>query len=125
MNLNEIAAEIHAENKLKGFDVSYEPFPQPVMMVVTELSEAVSAHQMGKRASVGWIEEAHPENTGCEPEFCEAFRNQVKDTVDDELADAFIRLMDLTAAMGIDIDKHVRLKRRYNASRPWKHGKLY
>ena len=29
------------------------------------------------------------------------------------------------AALGIDIDKHVRLKGRYNKSRPWKHGKLY
>ena len=61
----------------------------------------------------------------CKPEFCNAFRDKIKNTVEDELADALIRLLDLTAALGIDIDKHVRLKRRYNKSRPWKHGKLY
>ena len=125
MNLNELAAEIHAENKLRGFDVSNEPFPQPVMMIVTELSEAVEADQRGKRAHTGWIEEACPVGHGCEPEFCEVFRDHVKDTLEDELADALIRLLDLTASLGIDIDKHVRLKRRYNKSRPWKHGKLY
>lgn len=125
MDLNELAAEIHAESRLRGFDVSTEPFPQPVMMIVTELSEAVEADQLGKRACMDWIENAYPESEDCEPEFCEAFRYKIKDTVEDELADALIRLLDLTAALGIDIDKHVRLKRRYNKSRPWKHGKLY
>lgn len=125
MNLNELAAEIHAENKLRGFDVSTEPFPQPVMMIVTELSEAAEADRSAKRACTDWIESAYPESEDCEPEFCSAFRNSIKNTVEDELADALIRLLDLTAALGIDIDKHVRLKRRYNKSRPWKHGKLY
>ena len=125
MNLNELAAEIHAENKLRGFDVSTEPFPQPVMMIVTELSEAVEADRSAKCACTDWIESAYPESEDCEPEFCNAFCNNIKNTVEDELADALIRLLDLTAALGIDIDKHVRLKRRYNKSRPWKHGKLY
>jgi len=43
MNLNELAAEIHAENKLRGFDVSNEPFAQSAMLIVTELAEAVEA----------------------------------------------------------------------------------
>ena len=125
MNLNELAAEIHAENKLRGFDVSNEPFAQSAMLIVTELAEAVEADRSAKCACMDWIENAYPESEDCEPEFCEAFRNKIKDTVEDELADVLIRLLDLTAALDIDIDKHVRLKRRYNKSRPWKHGKLY
>lgn len=123
MGLNELAAEIHAENKLRGFDVSIEPFPQPVMMIVTELSEAVGADQLGKRAYTDAVDTMVGDEY--DRQFCEAFRYKIKDTVEDELADALIRLLDLTAALGIDIDKHVRLKRRYNKSRPWKHGKLY
>lgn len=123
MNLNELAAEIHAENKLRGFDVSTEPFPQPVMMIVTELSEAVEADMIGKRAPHDWDWEVGDDET--ESDFIGDFMYDVKDSVEDELADALIRLLDLTAALGIDIDKHVRLKRRYNKSRPWKHGKLY
>lgn len=49
----------------------------------------------------------------------------VKDTLEDELADALIRLLDLTAHLGIDIERHIELKMQYNALRPYKHGKKY
>ena len=42
-----------------------------------------------------------------------------------EIADAVIRLLDLSAGLGIDIDAHVCYKLEYNATRPYKHGKKY
>ena len=48
-----------------------------------------------------------------------------KDTVQDELADTFIRLLDLVGFLGIDIDGWVEAKLRYNKSRPYKHGKRF
>ena len=54
-----------------------------------------------------------------------AFERCIKDTFEDEIADAFLRLMDLCGAMNIDIEKHIRMKAEYNKLRPTKHGKAY
>ena len=42
-----------------------------------------------------------------------------------ELADATIRLLDLSTALGIDLEMHVLLKMQYNEGRGYKHGKRY
>jgi hypothetical protein len=45
--------------------------------------------------------------------------------MEDEVADAIIRLLDFCGARGIDIDWHIKNKLRYNATREHKHGKKY
>lgn len=45
--------------------------------------------------------------------------------IGDELADIMIRVMDLAAFKGIDLEKHIDLKMKYNSLRPHKHGKKY
>lgn len=40
-----------------------------------------------------------------------------------ELADAFIRLLDITAALGIDIEAEITMKMAYNETRAVKHGR--
>lgn len=40
-----------------------------------------------------------------------------------ELADILIRTFDLAAATGVDLEKAVREKMRYNRTRPFRHGK--
>jgi NTP pyrophosphatase (non-canonical NTP hydrolase) len=57
--------------------------------------------------------------------FKHHFEGSVKDTVEDEVADAIIRLLDFCGAYEIDVDFHVSQKLRYNALRPHKHGKKY
>lgn len=42
----------------------------------------------------------------------------------DEAADVFIRLVDLTGALGIDLDASVEFKMEKNRAREHKHGKL-
>lgn len=42
-----------------------------------------------------------------------------------ELADAVIRIFDLAAELGLDIQEAIRLKAIYNDSRPYKHGKKF
>ena len=53
------------------------------------------------------------------------FRSTIKDTFEDEIADAVIRLLDLSAGLNIDIEKHIEAKLKYNVSRPKLHGKAY
>lgn len=55
----------------------------------------------------------------------EVFKEEVKDTFGDELADVIIRVLDLCGWMGIDIEFHLRHKMHYNKSRPYKHGKKF
>jgi NTP pyrophosphatase (non-canonical NTP hydrolase) len=40
-----------------------------------------------------------------------------------ELADVVIRVADLCGLLGIDMNREVDMKMRYNRSRPYKHGK--
>ncbi len=65
-----------------------------LMLVVSELSEAIKADQKGRRAKRGKYEKLIAEGVL----EATAFDECIKDTVEDELADAVIRLGDLTAA---------------------------
>jgi hypothetical protein len=49
----------------------------------------------------------------------------VKNTFEDELSDVIIRMLDLFAFKGIDIESHIKVKMRYNINREYKHGKSY
>ena len=40
-----------------------------------------------------------------------------------EIADVVIRVADLCGLLGIDLNKEVKMKMRYNRARPYKHGK--
>ncbi len=60
-----------------------------------------------------------------EDDFLSKFNALVKNTFQDELADIMIRVMDLAEMKGIDLEKHILLKMRYNSMREHKHGKLY
>ena len=42
-----------------------------------------------------------------------------------EIADAMIRLMDISVGLGIDLEWHIKAKMKYNAMRPHMHGKKY
>lgn len=57
--------------------------------------------------------------------FERRFKTLVKDTFEDELADALIRLLDLAGACGINLQTHVEQKLRYNATREHLHGKKF
>ena len=86
-------------------------------LVHSEVSEALEACRKGKRAGLAAFK--------ANGETKEAFEKHIKDSFEDELADAVIRLLELAACENIDIETHVRLKMEYNAARPYKFGKAY
>jgi NTP pyrophosphatase (non-canonical NTP hydrolase) len=135
LNITELSREIHATAKRSGFydDDSLESrgiTPGHCMMVVTELAEVVEADRIGNI-----FRRIHPENSISELAirlngvdnklFMSEFENLVKDKMEDELADAVIRLLDLSAYFDIDLHTHIMLKMKYNSLRPYKHGKDY
>ena len=65
-------------------------------LVISELMEAVEADRDDNRADL----EAFETRTATHPDFAKRFEAYVKDTVEDELADAAIRILDLAGANG-------------------------
>lgn len=78
-----------------------------LMLVITELSEAVEADRKGlyarRKVFEDWIILMDDPKTKDE-EFIYAFKSNIKDTVEDELSDACIRLLDLAGSLDISLE---------------------
>ena len=123
-NLNEISKQVYEANKLKGFDVKKENIGQTLCLIHSEISEALEAIRKDKKASLMAFD-YREEDRETDLDFQSDFTALIKDTFEDEIADTFIRLMDLVGALEIDIDRHIELKRRFNSLREYKHGKAF
>jgi len=106
-NLNELAKEIHAGNVARGFYKVQPTLKTQLMLVITELSEAVEADRKGKYARRSNFEIAM--RTG--RDFQDYFNHFIKDSFEDEIADAFIRLMDIAGNRGVDLSNFALIKR--------------
>jgi len=124
MTLNELAKRAHENAVNKGFYEKPLETGTLLMLVVSELSEALEADRKGIYANIErfnkWINEPTSVCT-----FNELFEDSIKDSFQDELADVIIRILDLCGHKGIDIDWHIEQKMRYNETREFKHGKAY
>ena len=119
--LNQLRDEIHENAKNKGFWDKERETGTLLMLCVSELAEAMEADRNVLYADLELIEK-DKENF---IDFKWSFENSIKDTFEDELADTIIRILDLCGAKGIDIEKHIELKMKYNATRERMHGKKY
>lgn len=187
-NLNMFRDQVYKIACNHGFHEQHLSDDHFLCLVVSELMEAVEAYRKGKRADIIAFNTRQCVGRGSKDvtiSYEYNFGLCIKDTVEDELADACIRLLDLaglrsintffskqiaaeispqksfteniltitrfisgvpvrdhedlllrinhglamifTLAMdlNIDINKHIQLKMEYNASRPYKHGKLF
>lgn len=106
---NELRDKAHANAVEHGFWENKPSNEHFLCLVISELMEAVNAHRINKFAKVpaerkGTIFNAqtfHPENKY----FRDNFEEYVKDTVEDELADAAIRLLDLAGANNLNLNR--------------------
>ena len=58
-------------------------------------------------------------------EAMEADRSMSEGNIEEELADAVIRIFDLAEYLGIDLEYNIKMKHEVNKLRPIKHGKRY
>ncbi len=94
-SLNELAQLCHSIAKEKGFWDKERNMGEALMLIVTEIAEAMEAHRIQDN---------------------ENFR--------EEIADAFIRLLDLCGGLNLDIEEEIYKKSLKNKKRPYKHGKI-
>ena len=108
MNLNELKDRAYKIAKDHGWhdkELSDETY---LMLIITEIAEAVNADRKGKHADVAqfkeWQENSLPlsEETRAR-RFKEDFEQYIKDSVEDELADVVIRSLDLAGMRGWDL----------------------
>jgi len=93
--------ECHEASRAKGFWDRERNVGEALMLVVSELGEAIEAHRRGH------------------------FGIGRKDTFEDEIADSVIRLFDLSGGLGIDLEKQIKWKIAFNKKREIRHGKSY
>lgn len=98
--MNELGREINDINRANGWAVVQpeqweDPYKIPAILalITSETSEAL-----------------------------EAFRKDDRKNFAEECADQIIRILDLTAGLGIDIDAEVRRKLEKNRQRQYRHG---
>lgn len=94
--MKKLQEEIHKIAKDKGWWESDRNKAELLMLVVSELGEAL-----------------------------EALRKDDWDNYKEELADAVIRILDLCEAQGIDLEIEMIKKIEINKNRPYKHGKKF
>tara|TARA_R100000541_G_C1863148_1_gene79588 strand:+ start:35 stop:466 length:432 start_codon:yes stop_codon:yes gene_type:complete len=120
--INELAKEAHQNARNKGFFDSEKNIGEMLCLIHSEVSEALEADRKGiyslveMKALNGW-----KDNDSFKTHFIET----VKDTFEDELADVMIRVMDLAAFKGVNLEEHIKAKMRFNSLREHKHGKKY
>lgn len=88
--LNRLAKLAHERAVDKGFWDYKRNNAHYIMLIICELSEAVEAERRDRHAFIPEGLEDFPE-----PAFIASFERYVKDTLEDEIADAVIRLLDL------------------------------
>lgn len=92
--LNRYAKDCHLRAVAKGFYGEPHSVGHYLMLVVSELSEAVEADRIGKWAKLT-PEAVKNLRVVSDATFTQAFLWFVKDRVEDEIADAVIRMLDL------------------------------
>jgi len=125
MTISELVEKAYANAKEKGFHDKEQSVGEILMLIVSELSEALEAHRSGKVLSN--LEFTQINGVIVEDIFSSnnSFEKYIKDTFEDELADVVIRVADLCGHMGIDLQRHIELKMEFNKSRERLHGKAY
>lgn len=120
--LNELAKETFDTAFKNGFYDEPKPKSERLMLMVSELAEALEADRQDRFANLPLIKSSEPTD---DKEWKIWFDKNIKDTYEDELADTVIRLLDHFQALGADANFHVTRKMKYNTMRPYKHGKKY
>ena len=98
MNLNELRDEAYSIAKANGWHEQEHSDEHYIMLIITEIAEAVQADRKNLHADVEAFKK-YEEII----DFKENFERQIKNTVEDELSDVVIRCLDLAGLRSISL----------------------
>ena len=101
MEISQMQEEVHRTAIEHGWWEKPRPVGEVLMLMVTELAEAMEAYRSGNSES----------------EKIPGFSQ-----MEEELADVVIRLLDFAGGEDLDIEGALTAKMLYNAKRPYRHG---
>lgn len=108
MEINKLIYESYNNSLKKGFwDVNNCNIPEKLMLIVSELSEALEEYRANDDRPMIYYNPFKPDKP-------EGFGI--------EIADAVIRIADLCGKLDIDLNECLRIKMKYNKTRPFRHG---
>jgi hypothetical protein len=131
MELNELTQKSHQMAKDKGWwDLGRDRHPLELHALIhSEIAEATEAVRAGQ---LPFFIAGHPYENEMAPQLTDLSGHEDSAAICSnghkpegeavELADAIIRIADLFAARGWDLDAVVTAKMAYNATRPIRHG---
>lgn len=126
-DFNELAKRVFENAKAKGFHDKPLTDAHCIMLVACELAEAVEADRKGRRAdrkTYNFLLQEYGE-----PLAKHLFEMYIKDTIEDELADAVIRLLDYVGYKGLGIPEGYitieQIKREAEEVKEWEEGKSF
>jgi NTP pyrophosphatase (non-canonical NTP hydrolase) len=123
--INELAKKVHENAKEKGFYDYKKNIGEMLALMHSEVSEALEADRNRQYCNMdlpqsnvlmGWTDDV---------DFQKDYKDKVKGSFEEEMADIVIRVMDMCAFKEIDLEYHIKAKMRYNSSRVRMHGKEY
>ena len=127
--INELCKLAHEAAVEKGFYERKRELPELLMLVVSELSEAMESERKGREVE-GFMQEMAKDYAVNFEGFSDDnyrlnFDHEMRGGIEEEIADAFIRLFDICGYYGIDAEAWITAKMKYNKLRPRMHGKKY
>jgi hypothetical protein len=105
MDLNELRDKAYRNAVAHGWHDENMSDQHFLCLVISELMEAVEADRKGMHANQKQFESYMNLKERSDDEFIYAFKHDIKDSVEDELSDACIRLLDLAGLRGYDLDR--------------------
>lgn len=116
MNFDELAQEAFATAKAHGWHDEEQPDETYLMLIITEIAEAVQADRKDKHADAGLfnadVETLDMADSYDRDVWKRDFEIYIKETVEDELADIIIRCLDLAGLRGINLSYERRFKEK-------------
>lgn len=106
MDIEETITATHQAMVEKGWYEGERSIPELLCLVHSEISEALESYRDGDS-----LQEIRMGDPGGKPEGFPV-----------ELADAVLRIFDLAGYQGVPLVEALKLKMRYNACRPHRHG---
>lgn len=104
MDLQKLSQEAFETAKAHGWHDEELPDETYLMLIITEIAEAVQADRKGKHAYKDkFLASLKPDDDG--EMFSMLFEQYIKNSVEDELADIVIRCLDLAGLIGCDLLK--------------------